>query len=84
MSMTERVKDFLFSRQQAYRSVFDGPKGDIVTADLARFCRAVESTGHPDPHMAARLDGRREVFLRIQQHLQLSQDDLWKLLNGEQ
>jgi len=25
------------------------------------------------------LDGRREVWLRIQQHLQLSEDALWKL-----
>lgn len=32
--------------------------------------------------MAGRLDGRREVFLRIQQHLQLSDDDLWSLYDG--
>lgn len=83
MNIKERVKDFIFSRQQAYHKIFDGPRGEIVLADLAKFCRATESTGHPDSHMAARLDGRREVFLRIQQHLQLSQDDLWKLLSGE-
>jgi hypothetical protein len=48
----------------------------MVLADLAKFCRANRSTFHPDPHVAARLDGRREVWLRITQHLNLSTDDL--------
>lgn len=81
--MIDKIKDFIFSRKQAYQSIFNGPKGEIVLSDLARFCRACESTAHNDPHMSARLDGRREVFLRIQQHTQLSQDDLWKLLGGK-
>jgi hypothetical protein len=32
--------------------------------------------------LAAQLDGRREVFLRIQQHTQLSHDQLWLLLGA--
>ena len=75
----ERAKQFLFGRQTAYRAVFNGPMSDVVLVDLAKFCRANESTYHPDPRVAAQLDGRREVFLRIQQHLKLSSDDLWKL-----
>jgi hypothetical protein len=75
----ERAKQFLFGRQTAYRAVFNGPMSDAVLVDLAKFCRANESTYHPDPRVAAQLDGRREVFLRIQQHLKLSSDDLWKL-----
>jgi hypothetical protein len=77
--LVERAKQFLFGRQTAYRAVFQGPMSDVVLADLAKFCRASESTYHPDPRVAAQLDGRREVFLRIQQHLKLSSDDLWKL-----
>lgn len=55
----------------------------IVLSDLARFCRAHSSTGHADPHIAARLDGRREVWLRIQNHLRLTDDELWQLHGGE-
>lgn len=53
-----------------------------VLADLARFCRAHASTAHPDPYVAARLDGRREVWLRLQHHLQLDNDALWRLYDG--
>ena len=77
--LVERAKQFLFGRQTAYRAVFNGPMSDVVLVDLAKFCRANESTHHPDPHVADMLAGRREVFLRIQQHLKLSSDDLWKL-----
>ncbi len=68
----ERLRSFIFGRGQAYRSTFDGPVAKIVLEDLAHFCRANESTFHEDPNMASKLDGRREVFLRIQQHLNLS------------
>ena len=81
----ERAKRFLQRRATAYRLTFAGeghPKR--VLADLARFCRATRSTAHPDPHMAARLDGRREVWLRIQQHLNLSEEDLFRLYGGAQ
>lgn len=76
------AQEWLFVRQTAYLKVFSGPYADTVLADLARFCRANSSTFHPDSHVAARLDGRREVWLRIQQHLQLSDEDLWKLLGN--
>lgn len=79
----EALKEYVFRRRWAYIKTFAGPLGDHVLADLAVFCRATKSTAHTDPHMAARLDGRREVWLRIQSHLQLSEDDLWKLLGGE-
>jgi hypothetical protein len=50
-----------------------------VLADLAKFCRANESTFHTDHAVSDRLDGRREVWLRISQHLHLSTDDLMRL-----
>lgn len=79
--LAEKALAFLKGRQSAYRATFLNPKGEEVLADLALFCRAHKSTAHPDPHMAARLDGRREVWLRIQAHLQLSDEELWKLFN---
>lgn len=71
--------DILERRRQAYVSVFDTPNGEVVIADLARFCRASESTFDPDPRIAANLDGRREVFLRVQEHIQLSQEQLYRM-----
>lgn len=81
----ERAKNFLWARRHAYRAVFDiqGTRTEDVLRDLAKFCRAHASTAHLDPHMAARLDGRREVWLRIQQHLQLTDDQLWKIYGGD-
>lgn len=77
------VLRFLARRQTAYRKVFDGPWADVVLVDLARFCRAHESTFHPDARVAAQLDGRREVLLRIQHHLGLTPDELFELTTGE-
>lgn len=77
----EKARAFLRGRQGSYRAAFNSPAGQDVLVDLAKFCRAHASTAHTDPHMAARLDGRREVWLRIQSHLRLSDDELWRLFN---
>lgn len=81
MNFAEKAMSFLRSRQTAYRTTFSNPPGEEVLVDLARFCRAHQSTAHTDPVMAARLDGRREVWLRIQSHLRLSDEELWRLFN---
>jgi hypothetical protein len=65
--------------QHAYRTTFKGPVAKTVLKDLAFFCRAHESTHETDPRDAAKLDGRREVWLRIQQYLQLTDEQLWDL-----
>ena len=82
--MAGEAKEFLRSRALSYKRAFatDNADAAAVIKDLAKFCRALESTFHPDPRIAAQLDGRREVFLRIQQHLQLSTDQLWALLGA--
>lgn len=80
-----RAREFLFGRAAAYRRIFNKTNLDAMTvlADLAKFCRAHEATGHPNPHVAARLDGRREVWLRIQCHLKLTDEDLWMIYGGK-
>lgn len=78
----EKLKRALFRRQHAYRTTFVGPLGAEVLKDLARFCRAHESTFHVDPRAHALAEGRREVWLRIQNHLQLTPDELWELQSG--
>lgn len=81
-----RAQEFLMVRRTQYIRVFDfeNSNAQAVLQDLAKFCRASESTFHPDPRIEGRLDGRREVWLRIQHHLQLTPDQLWKLYSGSQ
>lgn len=77
----------LRDRQAAYQRAFAGrgTAGDvaIVMADLARFCRAGASTFHADPRTHALLEGRREVWLRIRDQLDLRLDELIAKYTGE-
>jgi len=76
-----KLKTFFTRRKSAYHQVFN-PENvytQLVLEDLAKFCRANESTFHPNSDIARQLDGRREVWLRIQQHLNLTTDELFEL-----
>jgi hypothetical protein len=77
-----KLRQALMSRRHHYQAVFRAPSAKVVLTDLARFCRAHESTAHENTHLAARLDGRREVWLRIAHHLHLAPDQLWELYSG--
>lgn len=79
----QTLKRALMARRHQYRLVFRSPPGEIVLKDLARFCRAHHSTFHEDPRVHAMLEGRREVWLRIASHLELSPDDLWQLYSRQ-
>lgn len=69
----------LSARQKGYRAMF-GEAGILnreELIDLARFCRAFESAAMPgDDHLTWAYIGRREVWLRIQEHLNLEPDEL--------
>ncbi len=72
----KQVSELLLDRQRAYVLAFDGVTGKALLEDLAKFCRGNETTFHADPRVHAVLEGRREVWLRIQDHLNLSSQDL--------
>ena len=76
-----KYRDFLRGKSVAYNHVFNRQNvfTDEVLADLAKFCRAHESSFHADPRMHAVLEGRREVWLKIQNYLNLSPDELIEL-----
>jgi len=82
MSVIDRAKRFLWNRKYSYRSIFNTPPGQKVLADLAMFCRAGESTFSDNERVQSKLDGRREVWLRIQHHLHLTDEQLWELYDG--
>lgn len=79
-SPVEQNKVFLRDRKMAYTQVFnkDSLAVQFVLADLARFCRATTTTFDMQKDHV-RLEGRREVFLRISQHLGLDVEELFKL-----
>ena len=79
----EQVKNLLLTRKQSYQFTFDGVHGQKVLKDLAAFCRANKSTFHNDERVHAVLEGRREVWLRIESYLELNPDELWELYRKE-
>ena len=81
--MLEKAKEFLVTRKQAYRQTFKGIYGERVLTDLARFCRANESTFNPNPRAEGVLQGRREVWLRISKHLNFTDDELQAYFNPQ-
>lgn len=79
MTKSTEAQRFLAQRRTAYTRTFNTPGGQEVLEDLAKFCRAHESTFHPDARVHAVAEGRREVWLRIQQHLNLNDEELWRI-----
>jgi hypothetical protein len=79
--------------RDAYRAVFQTKPQrvhiDTLLADLAEFCRAntscvvVGKDGHIDTHATALVEGRREVYLRIQATLNISDEQLLQMKDLE-
>lgn len=72
--------EYLGLRKQSYQSMF-GKNSRVfeneALKDLAHFCRANDSAAVPgDDHRTWALIGRREVWLRITQHLNLQPEEL--------
>lgn len=64
---------------RAYRRAFEGKDGELILKDLAHFCHANRPTFDPgdDPNgrKHAFREGRREVWLRIQEALATTDAD---------
>lgn len=87
MTLADKIRRFIsavIGRKRDYELTFHSPAGQRVLADFAKFCRANESCFDEDPRVHAALEGRREVWLRIQQHLNLSASQLAELYGGRQ
>lgn len=80
-------------RARAYKQLFLTDRGDphrsatAVLADLKRFCHVERPTakfspvsGKIDPIAMAMAEGRREVWMRIQTHLNLTEGQLASLI----
>jgi len=67
----------------AYKQAFGSPAGQIVLEDLSEFCRANEVCYNDNERKSWMLEGRREVWLRIQNHIGLTMEEL-AVLHGAQ
>jgi len=68
-------------RGRAYRATFNNPQGRAVLADLRRFCRAsVPTADVNNVQTTYLLEGRREVWCRIQAYLNLTDEDIINLI----
>jgi len=86
MSLVDDTMDFLRDRKRSFQLTFNlnQPADVAVLRDLAVFCRANESCVVPnDRDRTLLLEGRREVWLRIQQHLNLTPEQLFALYSGK-
>lgn len=78
-----KALDFIKARKQSYQVVFNTTDGRLWLDDLSRFCRASETCVVPgDRDKTQVLEGRREVWLRIQNHLNLTPEQLMLLYAG--
>jgi hypothetical protein len=75
LTQDEALKYF-GEKKTAYQLALGSPAGKAVLADLTTFCRGKESCFHPDPRLHAVLEGRREVYLRLMQFLELTPEEL--------
>jgi hypothetical protein len=84
MQSVESLKVKVKDRMTAYKLVLgpDTPSTQMILEDLANFCRAEKSCFNADPRVHAVLEGRREVWLRIQDHLKLNFERLWQKYGG--
>ncbi len=78
MNYEEAVRIFTDCKR-AYLLAFSPPAGPAVLNDLAPFCRAKETCVVPgDRDRTWVLEGRREVWLRIKDYLEMPVEDLIK------
>jgi hypothetical protein len=76
--------DFLRRRKIDYQLALTSPAGQGVLCDLAKFCYADRDTFTTSARQSDVLQGRREVWLRIQNHLNLTPDQLYEIYAGRQ
>jgi hypothetical protein len=91
-----RLFEFIRRRRSQYKQaksaefVITAPATQNMLIDLADFCRAAESCvvigedGKVDEARTLIMEGRHEVWLRLQNHFNLTTEQLYRLATGKQ
>ena len=79
-----RLRAAIFTRKSAaYREAFATGAGLCVLADLAKFTNKGKTPFHKDPLEMARRAGMQEVFLRIQQSADMTDQQVSEAVRQE-
>jgi hypothetical protein len=79
--MSVETIDLITDLKRAFQLAFKSPAGETVLKELAGYCRAFTTTAHENQHLSFVLEGRRQVYLRIQHYLNLNPEELNELFN---
>lgn len=84
-TVVQEAKSILGVRQQAYQQTFsaDNMSAQLVLSDLAKYCRAGKSTFDSNSRTSAFLQGRKDVYERIQKYMQMTPEQLWDSIRRE-
>jgi hypothetical protein len=80
-----RIRDFIRNKEWAFRQIFGGDNGElneaakVALADLRYFCNGTKSNFNTDALEMARMEGRREVFMRIMNYLNYDFSKVYEL-----
>ena len=73
----------LLERVKAYNLTFRNPAGQMVLADLMTFGGIADEAPRTNSQFEqGRAAGRRDVALRVQEHLNLTHEELYAVLQG--
>lgn len=84
-SITEKVVNtlsMLRERKRGYQLWFGSRAGHAVIQDLLSFSKFLEGPARATNEETWRLIGRQDMIRRIQQHVHLSEEQLFALYNG--
>jgi hypothetical protein len=73
---------FLRDRSTAYKLAITSPAGQMMYGDLLKFSRYAQGPADLDQFQTWRLIGRQDMIRRIQQHINLTDQQLFSLYNG--
>ncbi len=88
-SLSERARRIL-NKRLSYRQCFCNPDGSLTSAgkrvfrDLALYCGAYKTTFRPDAREHALMEGRRQVFLKMQAMLELPDEEFLKSIEDSE
>jgi len=65
------IRRSISNKQKAYKLSLQNEMGKEVIADLRIFCNGTKSNFSNDPLQMARMEGRREVFNRVMEFMEV-------------
>jgi hypothetical protein len=79
LKVLEQLRNLLLRRRGQYQATFGDDTGKFVLGDLFHICHAGSTTYRGDPNDALVAEGKRQVWIHIQNMLHATDDEMYKL-----